>query len=402
MSRTSILNLIKKSRLHVPSGASAEGDLQQRIRSLLEFAGHKDLAKVPFAVLPGDNMLVTEDKNTPDFSLAAPIAYDLWYLFSTANALPEDEDLRNEVLDGLSTFIDGLQGIKPLRTIRSAGDLGTGLSPAEAKSYFENNGIYLIKEMRFEQILFRNGFEYPSDGEEADHVAFLAFPVGQLGVMENQSLVSETMIECGIMEDTTEVIAAGDFMAPVINDRNACPGNHIINTAYLKASDRIEYISKKFEGQENFEPHFWERYWIDEDDTWPVPGEFVGLVCRSLPWHVWWFQETFPFLYSGNWFDTGYYTSGIITEVIEDAEDEETNIYKILIRGLELCLRPSDFAEYEIDDRVAILKTDGNPINFNWTQMDTWTEFETKKATGSTVSCDNLVIVPITFYENEV
>ena len=399
MSRQDILNLIKRSEILVPSGASAEGDIQQRIRSLLDFASNAD---VLYSVLPGDNMRTSGDENTISISLAAPIAYDLWYLCHTANALPEDdEELKEEVLDGMSAFLDGLQGIKPLRTLRSAGDMGTGLSTTEARSYFENNGLYLIKEMRFEQILFGNGFTYPSKGKEANYVAFLAFPVGQFGVMENQSLVSESMLERNTLVDTTEVIAAGDFMPPVVQERNACPGTHLIDTGYVKTSDEVEYIAEDFESQDNFQPHLWMRHWIKTEDTWPVPGEFAGLVCRSLPWHVWWFQETFPFLYSGNWFDTGYYTSGVITEVIEDAEDEETDIYKVLVRGLELCLRPSDFCEYAVDDRVAILKKEGEILNFNWTKLDLWTVFETKKATDSTVSCDELVIVPITFYEGE-
>lgn len=405
MKRQSLLELIKKSEILVPSGASCEGNLQQRIRSLLKFGGGEDLAKMIYGVLPGDNTTVGGDK-TVGVSLASPIAYDVWYLFHTANALPSIEsgdDLQNEVLDGMSTFFDGLQGIKPLRTLRNAGDLGIGITPNEARSYFENNGLYLIKEMRFEQIPKCNSFEYPSDGNEANYVAFLAFPVGQLGVMENQSLVSEIMVERGILEDTTLVIAGGDLMPPVERERNACPGKHIIDTAYVKTDEeRIEYISEKFEGHDNFSPHRWERYWIKEEDEWPVPGEFVGLVCRSLPWHLWWFQETFPFLYSGNWFDTGYYTSGIITEIIEEAENEETNIYKVLVRGLELCLRPSDFCGYEVGDRVAVLKKDGETSNFDWSKLDTWSAFEQKKATDSVVSCEDLVVVPITFYEDEV
>jgi len=402
MSRTSILNLIKKSRLTVPSGASAEGDLQQRIRSLIELAGHKNLAKISFAVLPGDNMLVAEDKNTPDYSMAAPIASDVWYLSKTTNALPEDEELRTEILEGMKVFTDELQGIKPLRTTQNNKDLTEGMSQKEIKNYFDNNGVPLIKEMRFEQIPEGNSFEYPSDGEEADHAAFLAFPVGQLGVMENQSLVSESMIERGIMEDTTPVIPDGGFMAPVTKERNTCPGKHIINTAYLKTDDKVEHLSEGFKGQDNFPPHRWKRYWINKEDTWPIPGEFVGLACKSLPYHASWFQETSPFLYSGNWFDTNYYTSGTITEVIEDAENEETNIYKVKTRGLEQCLRPNDFSKYEVGDRVAIVKKNGNPTNFNWTKLDTWEETKTKKATGSTVSCDDLVIIPVTFYEQEV
>ena len=401
---SALLKLIKQSEILVPSGASCAGNLQPRIRVILSYSGGEDLARMVFGVLPGDNTNVGGD-DIISVSLASPIAYDVWYLFHTANALPSMDNgdaLQNEVLDGMSTFLDGLQGIKPLRTLRNAGDLSPGTTWDEAKSYFENNGLYLIKEMRFEQIPKCNSFEYPSDGNEADYVAFLAFPVGQLGVMENQCLVSEIMVERGILEDTTSVIVGGDVMPPVIRERNACPGKHLIDTAYVKVDERAGYIAKNFGDHDNFSPHIWERYWIKEEDEWPIPGEFVSLVCRPLPWHLWWFQETFPFLYSGNWFDTGYYTSGIITEVIEEAEDEETNIYKVLVRGLELCLRPSDFCGYEVGDRVAVLKKNGDTSNFNWSKLDTWNAFEQKKATDPVVSCEDLVVVPITFYEGGV
>jgi len=406
MNRSSLLELIKKSEILVPSGASCEGNLQQRIRSILAYGGGEDLAKMVYGVLPGDNTTVGESSEAANVSLASPIAYDIWYLWHTDNALPSTDDgdaLQNEVLEGMNTFFDGLQGIKPLRTAKAMGELASIASWADAKSYFKNNGLYMIKAMRYESIPKYSSFEYPSDGNEANFVAFLAFPVGQLGVMENQSLVSEIMVERGTLEDNTGVIPGGDVMAPVINERNTCPGKHIIDTAYVKIDEeRTEYISSKFEGHDNFSPHRWERYWIKKEDEWPMPGEFAGLVCRSMPWHIWWFQETFPFLYSGNWFDTGYYTSGVIKEIIEEAEDEETNIYKVLVRGLELCLRPSDFAGYEIGDRVAVLKKNGDTSNFDWSKLDSWKIFEQKKATDSVVSCEDLIVVPITFYENEV
>jgi hypothetical protein len=426
-----LINLIKMAQTLVPTGASCEGNLEERIRLIFQVATNNEkLAEMKFHILPGDHATI----GTINQSLGSPIGYDVWYLWHTANALPSTSDgseLQEEVLEGMSEFFENFQNIKPLRTLRQAGDLSAGMSMKEAKSYFENNGLYMVKEMRFEQNLKGNSFKYPSGGKERDFVAYLAFPTGQLGVMEVQSLISETMIEREEIEDDTAVIQGGEFMPPVKKERNACPGTHIIHTGYVKGDqEKVEYVADKFIGHENYSPHRWERVWIKNEDTWPVPGEFVGLACRSFPWHAWWFQETFPFLYSGNWFETGYYASGLITEIydpaddilidqdnlpaeviakIEDAATEETYLYKIRIRGLELCLRPSDFAGYSVGDRVAVLKKNGETTNFDWSQMDSWPTFEEKKiiVAGQSgneteipvVSCENLMIIPITFYE---
>ena len=105
----------------------------------------------------------------------------------------------------------------------------------------------------------------------------------------------------------------------------------------------------------------------------PVPGEFGGLGVRMFPGMYWGRQKSSPFVYSGNFLDTIWYSSGAITEVIEpETEDEETagkfpwNTYKIKWRGEEVLTIPTDFAEYRgpVDedtpgDRICILKDVG-------------------------------------------
>ncbi len=137
------------------------------------------------------------------------------------------------------------------------------------------------------------------------------------------------------------------------------------------------------------------------EDTFPVPGEFVVLLAKSELFHVTWFQATYPMLYSGNWFETEYYTSGIIQEVIEsdDESEEETNIYKVWVRGYEIYLRSSDFLEYEKDERVAIVKEPLAQVdNMNWELIDASKDDDSSSADSPD---DDWRICPISFYEDE-
>ena len=125
-----------------------------------------------------------------------------------------------------------------------------------------------------------------------------------------------------------------------------------------------------FEGLDNPELHQWMRYWITPDNKEIVPGEFVGLLCRPWPLHCWWFQETAPIVYSGNWVETEFYTSGIVKEVLEPPdpggngggdftpEDNEVgNRYRVWVKNEEILVKSSDFLEYEEDEQVSLLKT---------------------------------------------
>jgi hypothetical protein len=273
-------------------------------------------------------------------------------------------------------------------------------------NYWTNSAPYMIKEMRYETILNGKSFKYYSQGMPIDSVGYLAFPIGQLGVMEIVSLIGESVTEDDSFSTNAQdaIVEGKEMMPPVHNNRGHCAGEHLIEDGYL-IQDKVEYLADDFEDQESIEPHRWLRYWIHKDDTFPVPGEFVTLLAKPelLPelFHVWWFQETYPFLYSGQYWENEYYTSGIVQEIIEpgDESEEETNIYKIWIRGFEMWLRPTDFYLYEVDERVAIVKETLDLID----NMD-WTLIESDKDNDSS-SKDNpdedWYIAPISFYEVE-
>lgn len=125
-------------------------------------------------------------------------------------------------------------------------------------------------------------------------------------------------------------------------------------------------------------PHFWVETMLgdttaDEEEqaqlTWPVPGEFVAMGVRMMPDKPWGQQETSPFMYSGNFLDTIFYTSGIVTEIIDPTDDFPWPTYKVKWRVTKdlkdgiATVRPSDFTEYmapggdiEVGDVVTILK----------------------------------------------
>ena len=396
-----ITELIKKAKIYLPSGASFTGDLSERIRGLFALI-NKDLSQV-ISTQVGDYVR-TATKDDVGISLAAPIGYDVWYLFHTKSILPfetgGDNARTTQILKRLAPFLSKLQNIRPLRTLRDPDEIGRVLDVYLMKWSFVNSGPYMVKEMRYETILNGKSFKYFSQGMSSRSVGYLAFPIGQLGVMEIVSLIGESVTEDdGFSIGSQEAIVAGnEMMAPAHSNRGHCVGTHLIKGGYL-VQDNVELMADDFKGQESVKPHRWLRYWLKPEDTFPVPGEFVCLLAKSELFHVYWFQETYPFIYSGNFFETEYYTSGIIKEIIEpdDESEEKTNIYKVWIRCYEMYLRPSDFYEYEVDERVAVVKETLALIdNWDWTLLESDKDNDSSSASSPD---KDWRIVPISFYE---
>lgn len=400
MASQAYARLLERAKIYIPSGASFTGDVTERIRSLMTLID-EDMSLTNLSVLPGDYVRVGSDES-PGISLAAPIGYDVWYLFLTDNSiLPfetwQDDKRTIEILERLEPFLSQLQGIEPLRSLRNRADLERNLDVYAMNWYFENAAPRIIKEMRYETILNGNTFKYSSPGMQSNSVGYLAFPVGQLGVMEILSVIGESMTESDSFSISAEeaIVEGKEMMPPVHNNRGYCIGTHLVEGGYL-VQGKTEYLADDFAGQASIEPHRWLRYWIDENDTWPMPGEFIALLAKPELYHVWWFQPTYPFLYSGNFFETEYYTSGIVQEVIAPAGDELTNVYRVWIRGYEIYLRSSDFYEFEVGDRVPVIKkiVELNN-NFDWTLLEDGKNNDSSSATSPD---EDWVIAPISFY----
>lgn len=327
---------------------------------------------------------------------------------------------------------------------------------------YANNGVYWINTAFFEFRPEGLSFEYPSEGSPGfksnpnDYVGYIAFPIGQLGAMEVISLFTETDLTgypfaayassgyyhqkepISDLEDkykptvqsTPEMFPdAKDARGNALSGQHYCYGRHLIDalgyykpedpasqqneknsdgsSAYAPVADRdVELWAANIKDYgEEIKPKLWMRYWIHKDSTFPVPGEFVGILVRpeATPPHVWWFQESSPFLYAGNWMETGNLTSGIVTGVTLEADRTDGgtgDLYKVKVQGCEIQIAASDYLRYSVGDRVAVLKTgslakaDKSFASLNQTYLK-----DSDSYTKTLVINCLYVILPLTFYK---
>lgn len=358
------------------------------------------------------------------------------------------------------SFLSSLTGLKPLKVMTDLKDLDikAGFGSIIPNEY-KNNGIYWINTAAFEFYGKKWTAQYASDGPKDflpnDYVGYISIPIGQLGVMEVISLLQETVLSGYkftaadadtskyhekaapvLKDDEKPKLQGGDpQMFPdaknekgnLLSGQNYCYGRHLIESAYLvptnpvpsqnalnsegktayapTPSRDVELFSIKMEKYaEKVDPKLWMRYWIHKDSTLPVPGEFIGFLCRPVatPPHVWWFQESSPFLYAGNWMETETLTSGVITAVTLESARTDSGIgneYKVKIQGCEVTVYSTDFYDYKVGDRVAIMKLDDTaaPATKSFTWLDQY-HFKASDIEEDT-AITNYIIAPFTFYK---
>jgi len=376
----------------ISKGLSFSGTLSYELRKLLK---ENKLGGPPVSVDPGEYICTVEGS---ELSVSVPVGLDVWYLYREPCLLPDsDEDSKTYVDERLENYFSKLSGLKCLRSLRKRTDLYEGYDWSSAEQYFLNTAPYSVKELRFETALKNKSYKYPSDKEPKDTSVFLAIPVGQLGVMEVLSLLRETEMEedsFAVPSDEAPVTGGGMFPPKTVNF-NKCLGTHIYERSYLTVAGNTVYPASEFSGCTPVKPHYWLRVYILSTDTCPVPGEFIGVLAKPTPIpHVWWFQESSPFLYAGNWFETQYWTSGVV-KAIHDLDDVSYKCYEVLVKGITLYLKPTDFKQYEVGDRVAIVKTDGTDT-FSWQDLK---DREGESSESSPLS--DWFIIPYSFYEDE-
>ena len=350
------------------------------------------------------------------------------------------------------SFLSLLTGLKPLKVLRDLNALGISTQydsvfDNQDRFQYENNGIYWINLMAFEVWTAGKGAQYPSDGPKNinDYVGYLTFPIGQLGVQEVVSLLQETALSGYKFTAVDQLDNYLPKTVPTLEDRdkpsvqntpeifpemkdagkNYCFGRHLIESAYVvpdvpapsqnrENSSRgsayaptpkrdVELFSKELKDYgEDVKPKLWMRYWIHRDSTLPVPGEFIGILCRPVacPPHVWWFQESAPFVYAGNWMETGNLTSGVITAITLEAARTDGGTgsqYTVKIQGCTVLIDATDFASYSVGDRVAVLKVDSTTAlpdkSFTWASQPTF------KSTDAGQKQTKYVIAPLTYYK---
>lgn len=439
------------------------GALSNRLAQLYDLVNETGYqTSAPLSVDPGDWISVGDDQR---LSLSLPIAYDIWYLWHTVNLLVQEEQIKLDINPIFGTRI------KPsiLRTALNPPDGFFSWEKIPTLEFFRESAIFYIKEMRFETFLADRSPFYISPGprkvisQELDHegsglgdlyAGYLAFPVGPLGVMRVQSLISFSLLDGNAPENNSEdPIEGEELLPPMIEQSDDCMGRRLVSSTYNIIDTDTEYPAEHMDGTESVLPHHWMRYWLPVDGQFPVPGEFVGLVCKaqSVPSHCWWYQRTNPFVYAGNFFETEYYTSGIILAIIEEQDRKENyngvmmgafkvtelswleqrtgygehklsmgdefkwekigTVYKVRVKNQDLYLRCTDFAKYKLDSRVAIRKSPGlKTKNFTWDNL-----IPGRRVPGESVAekraydlamsgrffeiNTDWVIVPITFYE---
>ncbi|MDY6893816.1 MAG: hypothetical protein SVO01_00135 [Thermotogota bacterium] len=417
------MDVLDKIRLNIRKGVSGTGAL------FGELPDRQGL-DVTTILEPGD-LIIRGPDGKPIFEITAPIAYDVWYLQHAVNMLSIEnaslDSITDEYLSGpLSFFEDDMGEIKPLSFIRSLRDLAYGSvwSGRSISASWNSYTEFFIHLMPFEVWSPNVGEQYGSDGpsknngfDRNDVVGYLAFPVGQLGAMEVISVFCYSDIED--LDLTKDLVPNADmnqcrgFFPPIDENtgKNKCMGRHLIESGYLVDDGNrrgVELMARPYpESAYEYidgKPNFWLRFWLHGDETFPVPGDFVMILCKplALPPHIWWFQKTNPFVYAGNWFETNNLTGGEVTAVTAEADRTDGGVgsqYTVKVQGREIKINASDFLEYEVGDWVGVLKV-GSVSDSPATQSFCWLNQEriTAADAGQAFDNDQYVIVPIDFY----
>jgi len=381
----------------------------------------KDLLKDDFAINlePGDFVVKGKDSG---IVTTAPVDADLWYLWNHVNGMTWIEKTENTELymtERLAFLTTKLGGIKALKGVTNLSDVTRGIldwDQIESFGTWKNLAKAWFQLIAFEILFNGQSFQYNEDSVPAEVVGYLTFPVGQLGTMEVISLIQESLTDAAdfnMQEDEKPNTDEPKLFVSFTNwIYNKCYGRHLVVSGYIVPTDeRGKYIplAKTHLAASDYgvdvKPKGWGKLWITRGDKFPVPGEFVGILCKPLPVppHVWWFQNSSPFLYAGNWFDTFDLTSGVIVSKAEDEVHPTTGVtctgYRVKIHGREVDIYSSDFVVYEVGTRVGIFKIgtrSNTEIVFDYKEQ----AMQGDPEVGPLIS-EDYVIIPITFYEEE-
>jgi hypothetical protein len=249
--------------------------------------------------------------------------------------------------------------------------------------------------------LFLAQYEFPKDQEDFQNqdCIFVEEAAGLIDFLAGFPIESVEMLgmvgEYSTKKDEMDVVpGGGGSVAPMPLELFAGmpPEKILLNTSFLEEEGQgqvlVDITMAGGIAIENL--HWWVRTNIKKDAKFPIPGEFLGLAVRMMPDVPWGKQKSSPFFFSGNWMDTIFYTSGRIKEVIAPDNTFPYPRYRVQWRKDVVEATPSDFAEYQVGDRVTILKeVDTNKKSQLWNDDDV-KEFDTEK----------WIIVPLTHYND--
>ena len=281
------------------------------------------------------------------------------------------------------------------------------------------DGNRKLYSARFELGTFGNPLQHPeailpkaaAKGTVAGWIDFMTgFPIG---VIELQALVGEISSRPDLKNDLVESVQDPDSVTPAFPKTlfgGYADSKILMNLMYL-SNDYSDFMASDLNGEDQPKGlHWWLRTNLMSDvsgspQLFPYPGEFLGLAVRLFPDRVSFSQESNPFLYSGNFVDTVYFTSGFIKEIIDPTDDQPWPSYRITWRKNpddpnstgEYLLYPTDFTEYKVGDRVTILKDVTTEKTSQQWKDDDMKTMGGEKANSST-PVQNCAIAPIAFY----
>lgn len=400
----------------------------------------------------GDEFELAERNRAVSFKSALPVASDIWYLCAGRTVIPFSRDgLPNELNEAATAEMEthihdrlssAYPGVDIMRRVMDASDVNVNSA--------ENRGQASLKEMRFETWGFHTApefscgypnslrqYRYDRNGLPIDHsmpeevvnpaldadsylLGYLAFPVGPLGVMQSLSLALEVPApESSPDWHHDDILKTGVgtggwgglFPHKVDSDDNRCWGLRVLRSMYIPDGDRTEYPGADFDGFDRHYMHQWLRVYLRSNDTWPVPGTLVFMMARPSPLHCWWYQRSSPFAYAGNFFETRFWSSGIVKKELSDDErnpDEVGQILEVETCGATLYIRCTDFCHYEAGERVSLMKTqDSVSTSFKWYQVsdakyEEMMDSQTPRPSSMRyVVSETYRVAPVEFYKQE-
>ena len=164
-------------------------------------------------------------------------------------------------------------------------------------------------------------------------------------------------------------------------------GKILLNKTALPAKDTEIFPADLAGKPDPTHAHWWLRLHLDGSEKYPVPGEFIGLGVRMMPNMYWGKQKSSPFIWSGNWMDTVYYTGARVIAIISPTGDVPYPTYRVQWRKYVVTAKPSDFALYKVGDWVTILKD----VSVEKSSQ-TWEDGDMNTFGG------NWMILPVSFY----
>lgn len=268
-------------------------------------------------------------------------------------------------------------------------------------------GIYLFQNKAGQDTVFACRFEFPkyqkdfkySEAIEDPAYAFVDF----LGGMPLECMEMLVLICQGDKKGDFDVKDGGGRVAAPCPTKffKGAPEERILQNLTYPHHKHVKPMARNLSGEPKPKLHWWIRTrFLKDQDTppkYPTPGQFMALGVRMMPDEPWGVgagkQKSSPFIFSGNWADTVFYSGAKVKSIEDPTDDRPFSLYTVTWRGKEHKVCPSDFSEYKVDDKVTLLKDVGADKD-----SQLWKDDDMKNFGGDQ---NNWQIVPILFYDKE-